>query len=386
MSNFIVEQNHPLIKREQTYVLDRKLLTVHSNDRDISKWPNSNHFEIELPQHFSNVQSIRLLNISLPNNHYVFMDSYQNTKLKFTVKNGIDQAFMITISEGTYTGSALAAEIETKMNRAVSDGVAGGAAAGYNKFRCRYNEVSNTFWFGNEGDDFQLNFDEKIDYGKLCNQPKMWNNYSRWGLPAYLGYKKKTYESTLTPENSWFSPAVPGAPFGFAHEMQDGPGNEWLTDATSNNWIVNVDQFPKHLNDENSICNVDLQGDVEVYMELDKYNSMDELQPYVDNSSGWFNNNYSGKVKNAFAKIPLTHTNDIYDRRVVDSTRNYIANISHYEPPLERIQKLKFKFRFHDGRYVNFKCIPFNFTLEFNMLRDEQMRARIVRVPPLYCL
>ena len=144
MSNFIVEQNHPLIKREQTYVLDRKLLTVHSNDRDISKWPNSNHFEIELPQPLSNVQSIRLLNISLPNNHYVFMDSYQNTKLKFTVKNGIDQAFIITISEGTYNGSALAAEIETKMNRAVSDGVAGGGAAGYNKFRCRYNEVS--FW------------------------------------------------------------------------------------------------------------------------------------------------------------------------------------------------------------------------------------------------
>ena len=382
MSNFIVEQNHPLIKREQTYVLDRKLLTVHSNDRDICKWPNSNHFEIELPQPLLNVQSIRLLNISLPNNHYVFMDSYQNTKLKFTVKNGINQSFIITISEGTYNGSTLAAEIETKMNKAVSDGF----AAGYNKFRCRYNEVSNTFWFGNEGDDFELNFDEKIDYEEICNQPVIWNNYSRWGLPAYLGYKKKTYKSTLTPENSWFTPSAPGAPFGFAYEMQDGSGNEWLTDATSNNWIVNVDQFPKHSSDENSICNVDLQGDVEVYMELDKYNSMDELQPYVNNSSGLFNNNYNGKIKNAFAKIPLTHTNDIYDRRIVDSTRNYIANISHYEPPLERIQKLKFKFRFHDGRYVNFKCIPFNFTLEFNMLRDEQMRARIVRVPPLYRL
>ena len=137
MSNFIVEQNHPLIKREQTYVLDRKLLTVHSNDRDISKWPNSNNFEIELPQPLLNIQSIRLLNISLPNNHYVYMNDYQNTKLKFTLLGSINQSFIIKISEGTYIGYSLAAEIETKMNKAVSDGVAGGAEAGYNKFRCR---------------------------------------------------------------------------------------------------------------------------------------------------------------------------------------------------------------------------------------------------------
>ena len=31
--------NHkPLINRDQTYVLDRKLITIHSEDRDISKW------------------------------------------------------------------------------------------------------------------------------------------------------------------------------------------------------------------------------------------------------------------------------------------------------------------------------------------------------------
>ena len=34
---------HPLIAREQTFCLDRKLVTIHSEDRDIIKYPNSNY-------------------------------------------------------------------------------------------------------------------------------------------------------------------------------------------------------------------------------------------------------------------------------------------------------------------------------------------------------
>ena len=59
-------------------------------------------------------------------------------------------------------------------------------------------------------------------------------------------------------------------------------------------------------------------------------------------------------------------------------------NISFYEPPIEKLYKLKFKFRYHDGRLVDFKCIPLTFTLEFNMLRDEQLRMRNVRMSGLY--
>ena len=81
MSQFNVQQQHPLIPREQTYVLDRKLVSVHSFDRDIKKWPNSNYFEIDLPQSLQKIQSMRLLNISLPSNQYVFSNEYQNTKL-----------------------------------------------------------------------------------------------------------------------------------------------------------------------------------------------------------------------------------------------------------------------------------------------------------------
>ena len=81
---FNVQTTHPLIQRKQTYVLHRKLVSIHSDDRDLNKWPEANNFEVELGENFKNVQSIRLIQFSLPNNNYVFSNSYKNTQLAFT--------------------------------------------------------------------------------------------------------------------------------------------------------------------------------------------------------------------------------------------------------------------------------------------------------------
>jgi hypothetical protein len=376
MSQFNVQQQHPLIPREQTYVLDRKLVSVHSFDRDIKKWPNSNYFEIDLPQSLQKIQSMRLLNVSLPSNQYVFSHEYQNTKLNFTFNTALH--LTITIDEGSYTPDQLAVEIQTKMNKAVA---ASGPPSNYNNFRCRWNAVTNKFWFGNLQDKFVLNFDKQLVYEKSCNQVDVWNHYTRWGLPAYLGYKKRGYSTTLTPANPWFGITL-GPPFGFDYETEDGSGNEWL-DASGGNQIVNLDDLSANPLDPSGICNLDIMGDDYIYMQVEKYNSMDEIEPYSENTGGWFNNDYAGKVKCAFAKIPVRC---LPYSQIYDSTRAFIANISHYNPPIERIDRLRFKFRYHDGRLVDFKCLPFTFTLEFNMLRDEQLRAMLVRVPPLYCL
>ena len=82
-TNFIVQNAHPLIQREQTYVLNRKLVSIHSEDRDYLKWPNSNNFGIDLGQGYHNVESIRLVDYSFPSNNYTFSNEYQNTKLSF---------------------------------------------------------------------------------------------------------------------------------------------------------------------------------------------------------------------------------------------------------------------------------------------------------------
>ena len=82
MSRNPLGNSKPLINREQNYVLDRKLLTVHSEDRDITKWPNSNTFEIMLPEQLLNVQSMRLVQATLPATFFTFMNDYQNTKFQ----------------------------------------------------------------------------------------------------------------------------------------------------------------------------------------------------------------------------------------------------------------------------------------------------------------
>ena len=374
MNNHTIQLNHPLIQREQTFVLDRKLVSIHSIDRDLKKWPNSHHFEVELPENMDNVQSMRLINISFPSNQYVFSNEYQNTKLNFIVFTPVSNDVTIIIDEGTYTPDQLANEIETKMNKKVAEQV---SILGYNRFRCKYNSVTNQFWFGCQGNKFILNFDKKFEYEINCNQKIVWDNSTRWGLPAYLGYQKKKYKAEITPANPWWSPSQDGNPFGFGYEMEDGSGNEWLGDEDNKTRNVYVD-----LSGEN-MCNLDIMGEDCIYMEVEKYNSMNELEPYMENTQASFNNDYGGKVNSAFAKIPIKCTPF---SQVYDTINTFISNISHYNPPIDNIKKLRFKFRYHDGRLVDFKCLPFNFTLEFNMLRDEQARRMHIRVPPLYNL
>ena len=91
-------------------------------------------------------------------------------------------------------------EIETKMNNAVAVDY-----PGYDYFICKYNEITNTFWFGNEQDSFTLLFAENPGYNPLpCGQPEVWNHYTKWGLPFYLGYEKKNYTSVQSSDPSGF--------------------------------------------------------------------------------------------------------------------------------------------------------------------------------------
>jgi hypothetical protein len=126
-----------------------------------------------------------------------------------------------------------------------------------------------------------------------------------------------------------------------------------------------------------------LFGETCIYMEVDKYNSYDELYPYNQSSRQMFDNNaYSGKVNSAFAKIPI----QTYDGMSFDSRTFFLQNLVQYDPPIERIARLKFKFRFHDGRLVNFQNYSFDFTVEVNSLRNEIAKKYNVRIPAAYII
>ncbi len=79
---------------------------------------------------------------------------------------------------------------------------------------------------------------------KICNNPVqnvLFNNYTKWGLPAYLGYQKAIYESVKTPGR--YAPENPiplGGPYGFDYEYTStSPYGYWLPNGTTN-WFVNV--------------------------------------------------------------------------------------------------------------------------------------------------
>jgi hypothetical protein len=118
-------------------------------------------------------------------------------------------------------------------------------------------------------------------------------------------------------------------------------------------------------------------------MEIEKYNCIDELEPYCYNSNAANqikyanykgkkvpiccnnqqpNKTYNGKHNAAFAIIPVGGTVDYTPGdSIISGTFNSI-------PPVPRIKKLKFKFRWHDGSLVSFNNCNVNIVIQLQEL------------------
>jgi len=370
MSRFNTHDSHPLIPRDPTYSINRKLITFHTEDRDIVHWPHVNEFEVQLPESLTNVESMRLVEIVLPVNYYNISRELQNTSMQITLVNCTK---IITIDEGFYTPQQIANELTNKIIAAFS------LAPG--DFDVYYNEVSQKLWFVSKNITGPFTIDAAADVvGDHCPYPNaagvvpqpycpegcdyiqdgsQFQHYTKWGLPFNLGLQRRKYIAEENNSGSAINFDYTGVPPIPATGIV--PVGDYYIEAT----------FP-----------ISLFGHTVVYMEVDRYNSMDELTPYPQRTNDMYDNDYNGRVNSAFAKIPLTGTPQA---QVFESKNGFLQNTSnHFNPPIERIQKLKFKFRYHDGRLVNFKQENFNFTISFNELRNEQLKNMIVRVPDTY--
>ena len=135
-----MNNSHDLIKRSQTFALERKCISIHSEDRDMSKYKNSNSFEVTLPETLRNVQTMCLAEICLPTNLYIFCNNYQNTKFKFSLSPSLmmeslsseynilkdfysqdNNKFTAEITSGSYTPQTFASEVQMQMNNVVTD-------------------------------------------------------------------------------------------------------------------------------------------------------------------------------------------------------------------------------------------------------------------------
>ncbi len=456
MSSFSVNQSNPLIPNNNNYKLGRKLVSIHSEDRDISKWKTSSHFEVDLPSELKNVTSLRLLDVQLPANYYVFTDNYQNTKISFSIeptesvnkvpdptdgpnggrdntqytalftKNaGATPNFIATINEGFYSYSQMALEIEGQMNKAVTDYLKaqGTTDTDYKYFSCIFNDNDLKLYIGNTIDNFKLTFNNSdITYeprtcsimtpsnrlstiGNPGNEPRAWDFYTHWGLGSYLGFKREEYNDKSTNYNTVTD--VGGMEF-YGLEKTISTGNGWLAPDIKGYTASNATGKSYYYTGINTL---NVLGDGQIYMELDKYNSMDEIEPYANNSTTFDNGcmQYRGrnvKLNNpnntgclniqkpltrtsngvynaAFAKIPMIATPS---QIIYANGSDFLSNVFFSDPPIPRIKKLKVKFRYHDGRLVDFRGNDLTFTIEANELKNEMIKNQDIRVPAHYIL
>ena len=379
-----LEDSKPIIYKEDRYFLDRKLISIHSEDRDTTSWSNINEFEVRLPERMTNVHSIRLVDISLPNKIYNIHNSYQNTKLAWNIdpqysvvsepdKAGLNSKFIsgipytITLDNGSYQPDELALLLQTLMNNEVTNylidnhGLA--SSYEYNHIIVRYSHIMDKFIFMNNRDIMVLQFDYEFTYTDCSPKINMFSQSENWGLPYLLGYEKATYQDTSF---SQLSQKILLKNDGTVETIEPG------TTAYNAYSILFYLEAPNKQR---------LFNDNVIYVELDRYNTMDELKPYVSSTNTYYDNDYNGVVNSAFAKISLQKENNY----VLNNTGNsMIHNIALLRTAVPTIEKMKFKFRYHDGRLVEFSGQPINFTVEINQLIDDYNPNYKIRNIPHY--
>jgi hypothetical protein len=295
---------------DSVYGVQKKIVAIHSEDRDIVKWPTPTQFEIDLPVDYKNVVSLRLNDIDLPL-FDLFLEANQNTKFRVEMAS---IEYFGQISEGNYTAAQLANELTGRLNECTHT----------TGFLVLYNEVAKKLVFTNTT-AFSLCFLQGESYPG-CSAP-FYDNYNKWGLGQYLGFEKKGYDSEFGDVVLYWRPQTLSGVHFIAAPLK-----------------------------------LDVRGDSQMYMELATYNNIDELMPYAERSNDLYFGKFGGKHNSSFAKIPTEE---------MSSSSDFLTNIFFSVPPLERLQKLRFKFRFHDGRPVEFNGLNFNFSLEVTTLRNE---------------
>jgi hypothetical protein len=306
-----MNHHHPLIKTSHNFVLDRKILFIDSNDRDIERWPSASEFEINCPQNYNNVESLRLSSIMLPNFFYNISEQLRTNKIR--VDYSTSSTSTIILEDGYYNYTQLQETLRTKF------------IAIDNRFDVSYNSINRKFTFLNAAIVFTFRFDLPNDYDCAKDNYKtdVYAQHSNWGLGYILGFDKKKYTS-------------------------------------SSNTIISPNPS-------------DLEDNKNIYIELEKYNKCDEIKPFLYYS---YNNANSGIVNSAFAKIPIYPFQD--NKGLVND--GYFENISYYQPPIDKIAKLKIKFRYHNGMLVDFHNFNVSLSLEINQIRNE-MNNYEVRTP-----
>jgi len=417
--SYTVFNNHPLIKNSNQYFFEKKYVSINSEDRDITKYPSSAEFEILLPQEYLNIASARLYSWSFPANYSVFSPLYSNVTMTFKMDklynpgehsfsdaltegifaalyNHNDTEILIVIETGFYNTEQMATELTNKFNAALTtiidqffnnpslwNGIDYTTAktlfqssGGYSRFKIVYNSVAQKLWFGNEADQFTItntspSYVRSFFIDSNCVRKNMLPEFTNWGLPSYLGFTRCDATAYTVAQ---FLKLFPGngdiyvyfndtgnVPRFFYGDVVTGSGDNgfWLLPQLPGAEVFFL-QAPFKIN---------FMGPAYIYMEIEGWNCIDETSPYNLSLYTSTNNQTNGIVNSCFAKIavPTTPISQWFD--------NDMGPYKYWNPPAERISRIKVKFRYHNGVLVEFGNFEYSFMIELNILKPQPERS-----------
>lgn len=390
--------NHPLIKNNAEYVKYRKQVSIHSEDRNIEKFPLASYFEIELPEDLLNVEKVELISWCFPSNYDVFSVANKNLLITFkftslyppvpatdaytTALNDIytllsvqpysSYEYSVTIQSGSYSPSQFVQELENRFNFAVQEYIiqiltengltsditayleGSGNLGGYNGFSVSFNEVSNKIWFGNNNAAFVITNTSDIISKTLSDINCLFKtlpDFSNWGLSSFIGFQRvDAYSSAATSEKDhrFFYT-------NYKVSILMGGDGYWINkDIFYPSSPINYIECPNKIN---------LMGPSHFYMDISGLNNLDETSPYNVSQFTRQTNGTNGRVNSAFAKIGVA---GIPLSMFYDSNQD--QNYKYFDPPAERIRKLLITIRYHDGLLVNFETFNYSFVIQFTTL------------------
>ena len=390
-NGYNLNTGHPIQPNAQEYMSYTKHVSIHSEDRDVIKYPNSSLFEIELPEDINNVVSVRLTNWTFPANYNTFSETFTNVTMVFQITNPYNPAdnlvsdplteaiykclfttqneqYEIFIEEGFYTPTQMATELTNKFNEAVTIRITKYLTDNYNyllasfttydRFVIVYNQVQQNIWFGNTADGFTLL--NNLTFVKSQKTPTLQctqnvgivlPDYSNWGLPSNLG---------LTRENVAAISRLDYSPRFYYGSVNCGDDGYWLLpSALLPGSQVYYIACPEKIN---------LMGPSYIYMEINGLNNIDETSPFNVSKFTQETNETNGVVNASFAKIsiPTTPLSQWFDRDSIP--------YKYFTPAADRIRRLAIKIRFHNGKLANFNSFPYSFMLEFGILQPQILR------------
>lgn len=415
MSKYDLNNNHPIIPNSNQYFSEQKYVSIHSEDRDINKYRNPSAFEIELPEDYLNVQSVRLKSWAFPANYSVFSTNTNNVYMTFKFINlynpaehlfsdplteaifaalyyNIDNEYIFDIEPGFYNPTQMATELTNKMNEVITVylnkffddpayptyNYAAALFKGYNRFVIVYNDVGQKLWFGNNADQFILTNSSNAFFKKVFLEQKCTGgrntelpSFKDFGLPSFLGFTRCdsiAYSASefITRQSETSNIAANGfVPRFYYGDVipQSGDDGYWLLPVLPGATVYYL-QAPLKIN---------FMGPAYIYMEIEGLNCIDETMPYALSTFTSHTNQTNGIVNSAFAKIavPTTPISQWFDTDM--------GPYKYFNPPAERIRKLKIKFRYHNNILVDFGAFEFSFMLEFSILRPQNERKYNIR-------